>query len=385
MIEMSQGRVLLICFNFSSVGGLEIYTRETAFALRESGLEVDVVCPRLQRGQQDENGVRIFGLMPKNRVARRAMRPFTGLALRAWYVLRNRRYDRIILGHVGLAEVARGLLRQAACPYWVLTFGIEVWEPWSGPVVEAMAKAERIVTISSFSESQMEGRLPDGRRRMALVAPHVDLKRFVDATAEAGEPSEKAELHLLTVARLSSAERYKGHDLVLEALAHLKQKNSLPPVRYQVAGAGDDSSRLEALAAELGVRQHVDFLGRVSDAELVELYQGCDIYVMPSFVRKRGDGSWAGEGFGIVYIEAAACSKPSIGCDEGGQTDIIEDGKTGLLVKPEALQVAKALETLISDAALRQRMGRAAKLSARRFQRSTFVDNWAQLWQACRY
>jgi phosphatidyl-myo-inositol dimannoside synthase len=379
---MSTGRVLLISFDFSSAGGLEIYTRETAFALRESGVEVDVVCPRLPRGQPDESGVRVFGLMPKNRLARRAARRLTPYLLQAFCALRKRNYDRIILGHVGLAKLARPLLDATTCPYWVLTFGIEVWEAWNEPVRTAMAGAERIVTISSFSEEQIESRLVDGRRRMSLIAPHVDLSRFVDTPSSSADESTQTELRLLTVARLSSAEGYKGHDLVLEALAHLKGI-PLPPLRYQIAGAGDDSNRLQKLAKDLGLQDIVEFLGRVSDDELVSLYQGCDIYVMPSYVRRRPDGTWAGEGFGIVYIEAAACAKPSVGCDEGGQTDIIQDGKTGMLVKPEAKDVARALRKLASDATLRQKMGQAAKADVHRFQRRAFVEAWAKLWTSC--
>jgi glycosyltransferase involved in cell wall biosynthesis len=127
---------------------------------------------------------------------------------------------------------------------------------------------------------------------------------------------------ILTVGRLSAAERYKGHDQVLRALpAMLKE---LPDLRYLIAGRGDDEARLRALAAELGVTEHVTFTGFVSANELADHYRLCDLYVMPS----------TGEGFGIVYLEALACGRPCLVGGEDASPEAIDGGRLGFVVPP---------------------------------------------------
>jgi phosphatidylinositol alpha-1,6-mannosyltransferase len=128
---------------------------------------------------------------------------------------------------------------------------------------------------------------------------------------------------LLAVGRLSAGERYKGHERVFAALGELRAR--FPGLIYAVAGEGDDRNRLEARAGELaGDATAVRFLGYVPDEDLPDLYRLADLFVMPS----------SEEGFGIVYLEAAACGLRVVGGAGGGSGDAIPDARVGAIVDP---------------------------------------------------
>jgi phosphatidylinositol alpha-1,6-mannosyltransferase len=128
-----------------------------------------------------------------------------------------------------------------------------------------------------------------------------------------------------------------------------------------ISGGGRDDERLRNLAVELDAP--VRFLGRVDNSDLPLLYGCADVYTM--LCRNR----WAGleqEGFGIVFLEAAACGVPQVAGDSGGAEDAVVDGETGLMVRhaDDAREAAAAIERLLDDPELRQAMGRAGRLRA---------------------
>jgi phosphatidylinositol alpha-1,6-mannosyltransferase len=144
---------------------------------------------------------------------------------------------------------------------------------------------------------------------------------------------------LLTVGRLASTERSKGHEPIFAILPALRAR--FPDLVYVIAGDGDDRERLEARARELGLGQEaVRFLGYVPDDELPDLYRLADLFVMPS----------ATEGFGIVYLEAAACGLRVLGGAGDGSNDAIQDARVGATVDPDDLDaLLSAIETGLSN------------------------------------
>jgi glycosyltransferase involved in cell wall biosynthesis len=135
---------------------------------------------------------------------------------------------------------------------------------------------------------------------------------------------------ILTVARLVGAERYKGYDTMLSALASVRR--SVPEVHYIIAGDGPDRRRVEGLVQELGLSDCVTLVGFVPDAELVDYYNLCDVFAMPS----------KGEGFGIVYLEAMACGKPVLAGNKDGSVDALRGGDFGVLVDPDSIEEISA-------------------------------------------
>jgi phosphatidylinositol alpha-1,6-mannosyltransferase len=152
----------------------------------------------------------------------------------------------------------------------------------------------------------------------------------------------------------------KGVDVLIEATTRLVVHR--PDLTVAVAGAGRDTRRLRTLAGRLGVK--VRFLGRVPDQDLAALYAAADVFAMLCRDRWRGLEQ---EGFGIVFLEAAACGVPQVAGSSGGAAEAVVDGSTGYVVQsprdPDA--VADALRRLLDDADLRRRMGEAARLRAR--------------------
>jgi phosphatidylinositol alpha-1,6-mannosyltransferase len=172
----------------------------------------------------------------------------------------------------------------------------------------------------------------------------------------APEPVERPTF--LTLARIQ--ERYKGHDVLVRALALVRAK--VPDVRWVVIGDGSLRPGIEALARSYGVADSARFLGSVSDERRNAWLRRTHLLAMPS---RLPAGGFAGEGFGIVYLEAGAYGKPVIGGNVGGAPDAILDGVTGLLVDPlDELALAEAITTLLLDRRLAGRLGAAGRRRA---------------------
>ncbi len=162
---------------------------------------------------------------------------------------------------------------------------------------------------------------------------------------------------LLTVCRLDP---HKGVHFAIEALSHLCREFS--DLLYVVIGNGPEYNHLVRLAASLGLRDRVRFLGQVRENEVVFWYNLCDIFVM--FPHPIPDRTDLIEGFGISFVEAAACSKPVVGCRFGGVTDAVKDGETGLLIEVplQVPDIVDAIKRLLTCEELRRELGRAGRL-----------------------
>jgi phosphatidylinositol alpha-1,6-mannosyltransferase len=191
--------------------------------------------------------------------------------------------------------------------------------------------------------------------KVCVIHPGVDPVRFnpdIDTSALRRKLAPNGELLLLSVGRM---QRRKGHDLMLEAIARLPQ--TLPRCRYVIVGDGEERQRLETLAAALGVVDRVLFEGEVSWDVLPEYFAACDLFVLPNRVDAHDF-----EGFGIVFLEAAAAGKAVIGGRSGGVPEAVSEGETGLLVAgTDAGELAAAVQRLLSSDGLRRDMGAAGR------------------------
>ena len=186
----------------------------------------------------------------------------------------------------------------------------------------------------------------------------MDVERFTPATSDAQRCSERVELGLdpdrRTVVAVSRLVPRKGFDVLLDAVALLELD-----VQLVIAGGGRDRNRLELRARRLGLDARVRFLGRVPDEALPALYRAGDVFVMPC--RER----WAGleaEGFGIVFLEAAASGVPAIAGRSGGSHEAVIDGETGFVVDPDDVTVlAQRIERVLVEPDLRRRMAGASR------------------------
>jgi phosphatidylinositol alpha-1,6-mannosyltransferase len=156
----------------------------------------------------------------------------------------------------------------------------------------------------------------------------------------------------LTVGRL---QQRKGHDHLIASLGQVR--SHVPDVLYAIAGAGEERSRLEQLTIQLGLENHVQFLGEVADETLTKCYQQCDLFALPN--RAVGHDL---EGFGMVLLEAQACGKAVLAGDSGGTREALSAGKTGRVVdcdRPATL--ATALCEMLANRERLAEMGQAGR------------------------
>jgi glycosyltransferase involved in cell wall biosynthesis len=150
------------------------------------------------------------------------------------------------------------------------------------------------------------------------------------------------------VARL---ETVKGIDCLLAAMPSILARH--PAARLAVVGDGSEATRLRGLAADLGMAGRVSFLGARRD--VADLLPGFDAFVLPS----------RHEGYPMALLEAMAAGCAVVASRVGGVPEAVEDGRSGLLVEPEApAALARAVAALLDDPALRGRLGEAARRHA---------------------
>lgn len=214
----------------------------------------------------------------------------------------------------------------------------------------ALRRADAVVAVSRYSRSLAVAAGADPLR-VRVVHPGVDVSRGGRTADKASRPT------VLTVSRL--AERYKGHDVLARALPLVRAR--VPDVEWVVIGDGPLRAMIEELARSTGAPAR--FVGAVDDADRDRWLDRAHVFTMPS---RLPGGGFAGEGFGIVFLEAGLHELPVVAGDVGGACDAVIHGRTGLLVDPsDHVALAGALSDLLQDSARAVRMGRAGAVHAR--------------------
>lgn len=287
--------------------------------------------------------------------------------------IRTQRPDFIVCGHVALGPLGAALSWVTGVPYLNCVYGIEAWGDLVPQDEWALKHAAGILSISEWTKRLLVQRgIPSDR--IQVIHPRLDT-RFENLPLVDEKPAD-GPLRLLTVSRLDASEQYKGQDHVLRALSLLRQAAPEAAFRYTIQGEGNDRARLQELTHTLGLEDRVFFVGSCPDRlELQTLYRSHDLFVMPSRFGRWG-GRWRGEGFGIVYLEAAAMGVASLAYHCGGVTDIVENGKTGRLVAPDDIAgIAKSLLDFSTNRSGLKELGRNAHAMVnRRFNRAAIRE-----------
>jgi phosphatidylinositol alpha-1,6-mannosyltransferase len=251
--------------------------------------------------------------------------------------------------HIVASPAAAAISRTLGVPF-VQYFHAE--EIGARPRLAAFAAlhAREAIAVSGYTAGLV--RAAGAARARITVIPN-----GVDVPVEAApEPVDRPTF--LTVARIQ--ERYKGHDVLVRALALVRAK--VPRVQWVVLGDGSLRPGLEAQARSYGVEGSIRFLGSVSDEQRNSWLRRTHVLAMPS---RLPAGGFAGEGFGIAYLEAGAYGKPVVAGNVGGAPDAVLDGVTGMLVDPlDELAVGEAITTLLLDPELAGRLGAAGRARA---------------------
>lgn len=213
---------------------------------------------------------------------------------------------------------------------------------------------DRIIANSEFTQQALL-ELNINPDKISLIHPGVDLAVFRPALpCDDLKPQlgiSPATPLLLSVGRLS---RRKGFDHVIKAIADLQQQGQT--VHYALIGIGEDQDYLQTLAKQLGIANQVHLLGHVAASDLPRWYNACELFVMPNR-EVNGDT----EGFGMVYIEAAACGKTAISGCVGGPPNAVLHQRTGLNVNGENItELSHAINQLLTDTQLREQLAQHA-------------------------
>jgi len=340
---------------FENYGGIEYYLHDTLTLLAETLGKGSITTLVPQRGDRFEltpcdyevEAVPFTSSGFLKKIENRFSRSFFKKAIS---LAKENSVDCILVGHVSLAPLAYALSKILNIPYWTFAYGVEVWGGLSLPTDWAFRRSQKIISISHWTKEILISR---GISNDRISVVHPGLSPFFEKASpkDFNQPSESP-LKLLTVSRLDPQEQYKGHDHVISALGLIKKKSPEWLPHYTIQGKGEDRKRLEQMVFLGGLSEHVTFLdGLTSREDLADLYRQADAFIMPS---RFGcwEGRWRGEGFGIVYVEAAALGVPSIAYECGGVVDIIQTGINGILVKPD--DITALSHTLISISKNRQ-------------------------------
>ncbi|WP_436715003.1 glycosyltransferase family 4 protein [Roseiconus lacunae] len=214
-----------------------------------------------------------------------------------------------------------------------------------------LAASKAIIANSTFTAALLQSDWSIDAAKIKLMHPGVDTTYFQPAQPQR-QPQWANRFVILTVGRLQPR---KGYDTVIRAIPHLV--DNFPNLLYVIAGGGEYASQLKELVAELGIQQHVAFLGEISDDELLKCYQECDVFVLAN--RTIGNDV---EGFGIVLLEAQACEKPVVAGKSGGTKDTMQHEKSGFLIDATSPdELVSVLKTKLATPDLRSQMGRAGR------------------------
>jgi N-acetyl-alpha-D-glucosaminyl L-malate synthase BshA len=243
-------------------------------------------------------------------------------------------------------------------PLVITTHGRDVYvDPEAGAIVPelwyvrpflrfALRRANRVISVSQDCRRHaIAAGAPSDRIR--VIYNGVDAKRFSPRKSnkhirQVLGVSDSAQLVLF----VGSLRRYKGVDVLIRAMSRVVE--SEPSAVAVIIGNGPQKEKLIALRDLLGLQKAVIFAGLVPNSEIVSYQNECDVFLLPS---RR-------ESFGIAAVEAMACAKPVIGTKVGGLKEVIEGGRTGVLVEPgNYLQLARAIIQVLEDKSYARRLG----------------------------
>jgi phosphatidylinositol alpha-1,6-mannosyltransferase len=365
--------VVVVGFNFSLIGGLEIVSKAIAAA---AATRNRVQCVALsESGIVQEQGFEIVGLAPSTRVMRSLAYRLPNLFPPADLRSHITDADVVIFAHAHTLKSALPLIqamgKRPATACWL--HGREVWGGRGDEYAPYLRQVDRLVSVSHHTADVVAGLMP-GHMRAEVIHNPVDPTIFYPADPAAGEQVRR--FSILTVGRHDADSFHKGYDTLIEAMSLLRDRRPDLPLTLTITGTGELLSRHRELIQQRSLGDRVLLAGRVSRSELGKLYRTSDIFAFPSRVAHHR-GEEYGEGFGVVNVEAAACGRPVVTSTHGGCPETVIDGETGFAVDPTAAEpVAAAIERLfdMSEEA-RDEMGcRGRRMVVERFSSACFRE-----------
>jgi phosphatidyl-myo-inositol dimannoside synthase len=356
-------RLLIISSEFPPYsGGIGTHAHQIGLLLQQMGWKIAAVTPQDYAAKED---IDYFNAQQPFPI--RGMRPVPGAPLEAiyrWSIASAwvKKWKPNLLFATGQRAVwlTAVLAPRHRLPWVAIGHGTEFGStvPLERNLTRwAFQKANAVICVSEFTRNYMitSRILP----RLDKVIPNgADSSRFTVLESEEvrafreklGFNSSKL---ILTVGNVSER---KGQDVVIRSLPRILEKEH--HTHYLIVGKPSKKTEFMKIANELGVANHVHFVGRVDPDELVRYFNSCDVFVMTS--RHTADGDF--EGYGIAVLEAALCGKPAVVSGNCGLQEAVTEGKTGLIVpENDPTGTADAILSLLTQNDRRYQMGKEAR------------------------
>lgn len=217
----------------------------------------------------------------------------------------------------------------------------------------------RATRVSSTSEAMAR---QVGRLTPELPLPYVtpfgvDIKKFAPTSADRDQTNQ------IVIGTVKTLAHIYGIDLLIRAYGQLLIDPAIlaaglsNKLHLRIVGTGPERLSLEALAAEEGLSNRIEFVGAVSHSRVPEMLQGLDVYVAAS----------RQESFGVAVVEASACGVPVVVTDVDGFSEVVEQDRTGFIVPREDVGCLEAaIKSLILSAPLRKRLGEGGRASVQK-------------------
>lgn len=304
---------------FGGRGGIAQYNRDLMSAMSNSPrIEKVVVLPRHGHTDGADLPSKVDQRPP---LAGRARFSFAAMEL----ALKGGPFDVVFCGHLYLAPVVAAISRLISRPMWLQVHGVDAWERPTRLLQASMEQAELVTAVSRYTRRRI---LQWARINPEQVKVLPNTMRFPIRTRDPSATVDPrwafaAKPYILTVSRIDKEDAYKGHHRVLTVLGELRRRH--PDLQYVIVGDGDGRRDLEDCAKQAGVADAVHFVGHIETDELRSLLAAARAFVMPS----------TKEGFGIVFLEAAAYGLPVIAGNIDGSVDALSEGASGTLIDPD--------------------------------------------------
>lgn len=328
---MQQNKILFLTLHtFSLTGGIEKVCRCLGKAFSDLA-ENSISSFKLFSMYDDKEGIDLRYLHAKDYIG------FKGnvLSFGISSFLNGISSQQVVLSHINLLLFAK-LIKffSPKTKIILLAHGIEVWRTIPSWKKKFLQRDVEIWAVSNYTASKLIEMHQIDADKINVLNNCLDPLFELPSSYE--KPISLLKKHnlsnkqptLFTLTRLSSQEAYKGYDRVIMAIPQLLKK--FPTLHYILAGKADDAEkkRVENLINKLNIKAHVTLAGFIKEEELTNYFCLGDIFIMPSTM----------EGFGIVFIEAAACGAQIIGGNKDGSVDALLNGNLGTLVDPNNVE-----------------------------------------------
>ena len=308
---------------FSKTGGIEQFNKNIIASLHQLNIESDIISVYDEQCIDTYTTPKTFKGFGGNKVK---------YLLSLW--LFARKYNVFIIGHINLAwPVYLIKILNPTAKLILIAHGVEVWDTQKRMSLWLLKTTNYILAVSHYTKSRLLNNIPEIEEDKIKILPNA-VDPFFEYPIDFVRPDyllkryniNENEKILLTIARLSSEEQYKGYDVVINSLKQIINEGYT--VKYLIVGKADniELERINNLIVANGLTESVILTGFIPLSELVDHYLLAEIFVLPS----------SGEGFGIVFIEALACGLKVIAGNKDGSVDALLNGKLGSLVDPHS-------------------------------------------------